>query len=115
MAGPNAKDHKNLSSEELLDIALTDLSKIFEIDLATIKQNVEAAEITNWVADPFTAGAYSYTKVETKDAYERLAEPINHTIYFAGEALCKNENSSTATVDGALESGKEVAEMILKD
>lgn len=111
MAGPEAAKYKETSSEELLDIALTSLSSVFKIDKDTLSKQVDISKVMNWPKDPFSKGAYSYTTFETKDAYEHLAEPIDNAIFFAGEALYSG--LATATVEGALGSGKEVAARIL--
>lgn len=112
MAGPEAAKYKNSTDEEVFEVALTSLSNIFNIPVADLKKEVVVYKVINWPADTFAKGAYSYTKVETKDAYEKLAEPYAHAIYFAGEAL--NLGEITATVEAALASGKETAHKILE-
>ncbi|HEX7724574.1 MAG TPA: NAD(P)/FAD-dependent oxidoreductase [Candidatus Paceibacterota bacterium] len=111
MAGPRAAQYKHTTREELLDMALTSLSKVLTLDTTYLKARVADFEVLNWPADPFTQGAYSYTMVDTKDAAEIVARPIGDTIYFAGEALYSGE--ATATVEGALGSGREVARKML--
>ncbi|HEU0080503.1 MAG TPA: NAD(P)/FAD-dependent oxidoreductase [Candidatus Paceibacterota bacterium] len=111
MAGPEAAKYKEASSEELLDIAITSLSNVFKIDKDTLSKQVDIFKAMNWPRDPFSKGAYSYTTFETKDAYEQLAAPIDNAIFFAGEAVYSG--LATATVEGALGSGKEVAAKIL--
>jgi monoamine oxidase len=111
MAGPEAANHKNATHEELLDTALTSLSRMFGIDKNKIADEVVSSKSVNWPGEPFSKGAYSYTMVETKDAYEKLVESVQNKLFFAGEALYSGE--ITATVEGALGSGKETAERIL--
>ncbi|MBP9771703.1 MAG: FAD-dependent oxidoreductase [Candidatus Pacebacteria bacterium] len=111
MAGPEAKNYLTSTDEEIFDIALTDLSRIFKIEKAVLKSEVVSHHIVNWSQDPFTKGAYSYTTVDTKDAYQKLNEPFENKIFFAGEALSK---TATATVEGALESGLTTAQRVLK-
>lgn len=66
---------------------------------------------TNWSADPFARGSYSYL-ANGSDRRDRLAleRPIGSTIYFAGEASYPDYNS---TVHAAYESGVRTADMIL--
>lgn len=111
MAGPEAAKYKEASSNELLDIAITSLSNVFKIDKEILLKQVDISKVVNWPRDPFSKGAYSYTTFETKDAYEQLGAPIDNAIFFAGEAVYSG--LATATVEGALGSGKEVATKIL--
>jgi len=112
MAGPEAGKYKGVASEELLDGALTSLTRVFDIEKDVLLKQIVFSRVVNWSNEPFTKGAYSYTTVNTKDAYEELAEPYEDAIFFAGEALFLGD--STATVESALASGKEVAERILR-
>lgn len=111
MAGPEAAKYTESSSQDILDMALTSLSNVFKLDKKIFTEQIELYKVVNWPADPFAKGAYSYTTFKTKDAYEKLAEPIDNAIFFAGEAVYSG--LATATVEGALGSGKEVAEKIL--
>ncbi len=111
MAGEEAAKYKETSSEDILDIALMSLSNVFKIDKETLRKEIVISKVVNWPSDPFAKGAYSYTTFETGDAYERLAEPYDNSIYFAGEALYSG--GVTATVEGALGSGLETAQKIL--
>jgi monoamine oxidase len=112
MAGPEAGNFKNASHEELLELALQTLAKIFKKDLEEIKEELVTSKSVNWPGDPFTKGAYSYTTIHTGDSYKVLAQPLNDTVFFAGEALYSGE--VTGTVEGAFGSAQEVAENILK-
>lgn len=66
---------------------------------------------TNWSQDPFAYGSYSYVaKGARKRDHGRLAEPINDTVFFAGEACHSKYNS---TVHAAYESGIDAADDLL--
>lgn len=65
----------------------------------------------DWGADPFARGAYSYFRVGGLGAGERLAEPIEETLFFAGEHTAAGGNH--ATVHGAIASGYRAAERVL--
>ncbi|QQR50154.1 FAD-dependent oxidoreductase [Candidatus Nomurabacteria bacterium] len=112
MAGPNADKNKELLENQLLDLGLLALSNMFNIDNDFLKNQIETWKVVNWPKDPYALGAYSYTAMDTGDAYEKLVEPLDNKVFFAGEALYTGEE--TATVEGALGSGNEVAEKILK-
>ena len=111
VAGPAATKFKNSSSEEILSLALEDLAGIFKVDRDFLNGEILKTKVVNWPADQFSLGAYSYTMVETGDAYAELAKPIKNMIFFAGEAVYSRKE--TATVEGALGSGRGVAKMIL--
>jgi hypothetical protein len=40
----------------------------------------------NWMADPYSMGAYSYVRIGGLDTQKRFGEPVEDTLYFAGEA-----------------------------
>jgi monoamine oxidase len=66
--------------------------------------------ITRWHQDPFSYGSYSSLKLgATPDDYDKLAQPVTNKLFFAGEATEKNYS---ATVHGALLSGKRAAKQV---
>ncbi|MEB3226285.1 MAG: NAD(P)/FAD-dependent oxidoreductase [Synechococcus sp.] len=68
-------------------------------------------QITRWAADPFARGSYSFNAVgSTPDMRDRLAEPLEDQLFFAGEAT---ERQYFGTAHGAYLSGLRVAEEIL--
>lgn len=110
LAGPDADKYSNLSDEKFLEKGIASLEKIFKMTSELLYKKLRTYKIYNWVKDPFCSGAYSYSTINTKKAVEFLKQPLQDTVYFAGEALAK---SGTGTVDAALQSGQEVAEKIL--
>jgi monoamine oxidase len=113
LAGPPSEKLKDNSSEEILQMGLTSLAHTFKMNVRDFKKELIAWQAVNWFADPFARGAYSYVTVDSYKAREELMKPVADTIFFAGEALY-SEEEETATVEGALGSGKEVAEKILR-
>lgn len=65
----------------------------------------------DWQRDPFARGAYSYVLVGGGGARQRLADPLEHTLYFAGEATDTQDEPGTVT--GALASGVRAAREVL--
>jgi monoamine oxidase len=110
--GSAALRFKDSSPEEIQDSALTSLSHATRVPKETLVAALVTSDIINWPAEPFTKGAYSYTKVTTKDARTRLRESYKDMIFFAGEAVYSGH--ATATVEGALGSGFETAQKILE-
>ena len=66
----------------------------------------------DWSRDPFARAAYSYPLVGGTEAGQELAEPVERTLFFAGEA-CAPEGEN-GTVHGAIESGREAAKRVLE-
>jgi monoamine oxidase len=87
------------------------LSNIFDINIEILQQYIKGSHVHNWIADPFSKGAYSYSTVNSAAAKRILLTPVANTLFFAGEAVSKNSN---ATVEAALHSGKYAAEAILQ-
>ena len=111
VAGPRSENYKNSSDEEILTDALHSLSKIFLVSEEEIRRRLIAHTIVNWPVDAMALGAYSYPTPKTKVARQELLTPEGNKLYFAGEALC--QSGAASTVEGALESGKEVAAKLL--
>jgi monoamine oxidase len=63
--------------------------------------------VHDWHRDPFARGAYSYVAVGGGDARAVLAEPLDGTLFFAGEAT--SNDGQGGTVNGALETGARAA------
>ncbi|MEW1962585.1 FAD-dependent oxidoreductase [Microbacterium sp. NPDC077644] len=62
---------------------------------------------SSWASDPFSRGAVSYTRIGVQpEARERLAEPIEQRVFFAGEAT---DAENPATIRGAIHSGESAA------
>jgi monoamine oxidase len=87
----------------VVDGALRQLSEFCEVPISQVRTALRQWRSHNWVADPFTSGAYSYIGVGNLDAPGKLREPIDDTLFFAGEAT--SEIADLGTVHGAIESG----------
>ncbi len=111
LGGPPAADKKDMTDEELLQIALNSLSHIFKLEMDELKTRLSAWNIINWTADPFTLGSYSYDTVPSHRAKAVLNKPVENTLFFAGEYLY--EGAAMGTVEAALSSGESVVRMIL--
>jgi monoamine oxidase len=105
--GPKAARLTGASSHKLAIAALGSVERVFG---KSIKGELAAAHVQDWQADPYSRGGYSYVRVGGAGARERLAEPLEDTLYFAGEATDADE---AGTVAGALRSGARAAREIL--
>ncbi len=64
----------------------------------------------DWVTDPYTLGSYSITRPGGHGRRRVLAQPVDNTLYFAGEATAPPPHYQT--VHGAYLTGKRVAEQV---
>jgi monoamine oxidase len=93
-----------------LDGALQSLARMLRMDAAALAEELEGWHAHNWFTDPFSRGAYSYVRVGGIPAQERFGEPIDDTLYFAGEAL--HADGHCGTVHGAIATGNRAARLI---
>ena len=111
LAGSNAEKNKNTAKEGIITLALDALSYIFGTNKSFLTKNLRAGKVVNWKTDPFSLGAYSYATVESNKAKKVLTEPIESTLYFAGEALSKG--TFMGTLEEALASGIKTSRELL--
>jgi monoamine oxidase len=103
--GPKAARLTGSSEKKLVAQALISLRSVFPDG-----EEPRAYLLHDWQADPFARGGYSYVRVGGTGAREQLAEPVEETLYFAGEAT---DAEQSGTVGGALASGLRAAQEIL--
>jgi len=95
----------------VVEHSLQALSALLRVSQSELEKILEAAQFHDWQTDPFSLGAYSYGKVGANEAQQILSEPIQDTLYFAGEATDTTGNNGT--VHGAIASGYRAAKQIL--
>jgi len=66
--------------------------------------------IARWSREPFIGGSYAWVPVGADGAMQVLAEPVDGTLFFAGEAT---NPEHAGTVHGAFESGVRAARQVL--
>jgi monoamine oxidase len=106
--GPAAAVLAQKKSSEIVAIALRDLSRGLGVPQGQLEARVQGAWLHDWQHDPFSRGAYSYPQVGGANAGRALAQPVDGTLFFAGEAT----SSAWGTVEGALESGVRAARKV---
>lgn len=97
-----------------LGAALTGCSPSREIDvIRTAPLRPRSWARTSWSRDPFALGSYSYLAPSNlgPSARTMLAEPVGRLV-FAGEAT---SSTAPATTHGALQSGRDAAELIMDE
>jgi len=95
----------------VVERSLQTLSTLLRVSQSELEKILEDAHFHDWQADPFSLGAYSYGKVGANEAQQVLTEPIQATLYFAGEGTDTTGNNGT--VHGAIASGYRCAKKIL--
>jgi len=111
LGGPAAAAKKDVPDDEILQQALQSLSIIFSWDIEELKSRLVASRVMNWTSEPFTRGSYAYDTVNAAMFREILNNPVDNTLFFAGEYLY--EGPAMGTVEAALTSGEEVAKTII--
>ena len=76
-----------------------------------VPSQLEGYYYHDWQLDPFARGAYSYVTVGGGAARQALGQPMDDTLFFAGEATDTDDESGT--VAGALQSGIRAAHQAL--
>lgn len=104
--GRAARSLEGMEEGEAVEHAMASIRKMFRKAPDPVDHLM-----TDWMADPFARGSFSYTAVGASDVDRRaLAEPIGERVFFAGEAT---EIEHFATVHGAMLSGLREAAYIL--
>jgi len=96
--------------EALRDVAMTALGNVFGRD--DLDELLMGWYTHDWQRDPLSRGAYSYAPAGAAQASEVLAEPIEDTLYFAGEHT--DTTGHWGTVHAAVRSGLRVVGQIRK-
>lgn len=113
LGGPKAAEFQPSSTYDLQQKALSALSCIFSIDVGHLQQKLEKMHYYNWSADAHFCGAYSFEVVNGEKWIKEMQQPVEETLFFAGEGL--HHGKEIGTVEAALQSGKSVANRLLHD
>lgn len=102
-AGSAADQFLKADRPAIVEAALASLERI----LKRKPPRPQSIYFHDWHSDPFFRGAYSYVPVNGHRAHHALAQPVDNTLYFAGEAT--ELNGHGGTVHGAIASGLRAA------
>ncbi len=91
--------------------AVASLSTVFNLDVVRLQQKLLNVQYNNWSADAHFCGAYSYGVVGGVESIKTLQQPVEQTLFFAGEGL--HPGPEIGTVEGALQSGSETARRLI--
>jgi monoamine oxidase len=112
VGGPSAKVFRGQPEDQVVEAALRSIASVLGADVRELRGWFEAAYSHDWVADPHTAGAYSYGGVGAIEAQRLLSAPVADTLFLAGEALA--DQGGIGTVHGAVATGQQAAEAVLR-
>jgi monoamine oxidase len=107
--GPAAEALRGLAKRDVIDVALATLASMLGERRARLEQLVEGWAWHDWQADPLSRGAYAHVLVGGVASQRALARPVEHTVFFAGEAT---DAEQTGTVSGAIASGRRAARQV---
>jgi monoamine oxidase len=111
--GPAAEERANMDPTQWVGDAIATLARQLRTDEATLAGELQSWHAHNWHTDPYSRGAYSYVRVGGLEAHRRFGDPVEDTLYFAGEAV--NTLGHIGTVHGAMASGERAARLIVAD
>jgi len=109
-AGGPAADALLAERPSMIDRALDSMSRAFGVPRPRLDALLAGTWTHDWQSDPFSRGAYTYAAAGGSGAHDALAKPVQHTLFFAGEATSSDE---TGTVAGAIASGFREAKKII--
>ncbi len=109
LGGPHADAVSDPS--QLPAQALRSLEQIFSRQPHSLDAELRNSYLHDWNSDPWTLGAYSYAPVGAVDCSAQMAEPVEDTLFFAGEHT--DTTGHWGTVHGALRSGFRAAHQVL--
>jgi monoamine oxidase len=110
--GPAAQALSAEPRDAVLDAAIRSIATLFRMTQRCLSRRVRAAHLHDWNGDPYARGAYSYPGVGGIGAGAALAQPVERTLYFAGEHT--DQHGRNGTVDAAIDSGERAAERVLR-
>ena len=112
-AGPQRERLGNRQGDNLVAMAVQSLAGALDVAETDVARHLEGWYCHDWGRDPFAEGAYSWVLAGGIDAWRNLAEPLEGSLYFAGEATAGE--GYNATMEGAVQSGLRAAREILDD
>ena len=105
-SGPKAARLLGLSEQEVTSEVVTALARVLGYETKFALDRLEAVHYHDWHSDPWSRGAYCFVRPGGMDVQRWLGQPVEETLYFAGEAT--EATGHCGTVHGAIASGVHV-------
>jgi monoamine oxidase len=109
-AGRKADAMRGFSHAQRVTRALNTLARLLDVSAARLRAELDGASSVDWAEDPWARGAYAVVPVGKLPAQRALSEPVDDTLFFAGEHTHVERSGS---VHGAIESGVRAAKQVL--
>ncbi len=111
VGGPRSTSLLAQSDTTLARSACDTLATLFSLEPGWVWEQLLSFHRHDWTADPWSRGAYSYVAVNGLTASKTLSQPVDKTLFFAGEHT--DISGHWGTVHAALRSGLRAARQIL--
>ncbi len=112
VGGPRSAALDGMGAEELGSEACSTLARIFGIKTEAVAAMLLECCTHDWRHDPFALGAYSYVAAGGLETSHRMQEPVERTLFFAGEHT--DVTGHWGTVHAAMRSGLRAAAQVLE-
>jgi monoamine oxidase len=109
LGGPKA--HEGVDPNHFADRAICSLEHIFCLSPRSLHAKLHSWYMHDWQRDPLSLGTYSYAPTGALDCSAVMAEPLDDTLFFAGEHT--DTTGHWGTVHGAIRSGLRAAHQVL--
>jgi monoamine oxidase len=111
VGGPRSAALTGMDAATLGRKACTTLARVFGLRKEKIHALLKGCYTHDWRHDRFTLGAYSYVAAGGLDTSRQMTQPVDETLFFAGEHT--DITGHWGTVHAAMRSGLRAAEQIL--
>ncbi len=111
VGGPRSTALARHTAEQLGADACRTLAKVFGMPEEAVARELISTHTHDWNADPFSRGAYSYVPAGALNAPRAMTEPVERTLFFAGEHT--DVTGHWGTVHAAMRSGIRAAQQVL--
>ena len=108
VAGAFGRELASHGEAAMVDFAADWLTGLYGAD---VKKAIKRSHATRWNSEPWVLGAASVAAPGWQGARRTLMEPVQNTIWFAGEAV---HETLWGTVGGAWESGTRAADAVIR-
>ena len=110
VGGPRSVGFAGMGAEEIGRRGCEALAKIFGMDVGRVRGLLAGCYMHDWQRDSFSLGSYSYVAAGGLEASRRMAEPVEGTLFFAGEHT--DVTGHWGTVHAAMRSGLRAAAQV---
>ncbi len=110
IGGPRAQQPSVANEKDLLRASTSTLAEMFSLSLEELGHQLVSWHTHDWQQDPFSHGAYCYVPKGSLIASSSLIEPVDNTLFFAGEHT--DVTGHWGTVHGGLRSGLRAATQV---